>query len=211
MVRNADADCYRADVHVAIIDVPAVLAFEIAAAGEGGHALLKRGQGRQANRSIGRLEWRSGEKRSGAGNEARQVCGLHRLLAAAYCGLGVSERFPLKAGRRDAVHYCQCWLDFCDSCGERVKHRGRNECRSPISANSACTPPKKRPQRGHELRPSEGVLCALGNHKDTSDTPVIIPNPRKSFPEQWPILELRVAYFGQYRNARDHAVPVGAS
>jgi hypothetical protein len=38
MVRDADADRYRADMHVAEIDVPAVLAFRVAATGEGGHA-----------------------------------------------------------------------------------------------------------------------------------------------------------------------------
>jgi hypothetical protein len=34
----------RANVNVAEIDVPAILAFGISAAGEGGHALLKRGR-----------------------------------------------------------------------------------------------------------------------------------------------------------------------
>jgi hypothetical protein len=38
MVRNADADRYRADVHVAVIDVPAIGTLGVAAAGEGGHA-----------------------------------------------------------------------------------------------------------------------------------------------------------------------------
>ena len=39
---NAAAHRDSADLHVAVIDVPAVAAFWIAAAGEGGHALLKR-------------------------------------------------------------------------------------------------------------------------------------------------------------------------
>ena len=34
--------------------------------------------------ALPRLEWRSGDPRSGAGDEARQVGGLHRLLAAAH-------------------------------------------------------------------------------------------------------------------------------
>jgi hypothetical protein len=42
MVRLAGALRDRAGVHVAVVDVPAVLALGIAAAGEGGHALLKR-------------------------------------------------------------------------------------------------------------------------------------------------------------------------
>jgi hypothetical protein len=41
-VRLAGALCDRAGVHVAVIDVPAVLALGISAAGEGLHALLKR-------------------------------------------------------------------------------------------------------------------------------------------------------------------------
>jgi hypothetical protein len=41
--RNADALGDRADVDVSVVDVSAfILRFEIAAAGEGGHALLKR-------------------------------------------------------------------------------------------------------------------------------------------------------------------------
>jgi hypothetical protein len=36
-MRTADADRDRADVHVAVIDVPAALAFGVAAAGELGH------------------------------------------------------------------------------------------------------------------------------------------------------------------------------
>jgi hypothetical protein len=41
-------------VDVAIIDAPAfVMGLEIAAAGERGHALLKRDRGRQANRARG--------------------------------------------------------------------------------------------------------------------------------------------------------------
>jgi hypothetical protein len=43
IVRLADTACDCADVNIAEIDVPAVLAFGIAAAGEGGHPLLKRG------------------------------------------------------------------------------------------------------------------------------------------------------------------------
>jgi hypothetical protein len=42
-VRLAGATRDRADVYIAEIDVPAVLAFGIPAAGEFGHALLKRG------------------------------------------------------------------------------------------------------------------------------------------------------------------------
>src|SRR5260370_5658561 len=41
IVRNAGADGDRAGVDVAIIDVPAVLAFWVAAAGEGGHAAIE--------------------------------------------------------------------------------------------------------------------------------------------------------------------------
>ena len=37
-----------------------------------------------AGRQPPRLQWRSGEPHCLAGDEARQVCGLHRLLAAAY-------------------------------------------------------------------------------------------------------------------------------
>src|SRR5260370_35227198 len=41
IVRNAGADGDRAGVDVAIIDVPAVLAFWVAAAGEGGHGAIE--------------------------------------------------------------------------------------------------------------------------------------------------------------------------
>jgi hypothetical protein len=51
MVRNAGADLDRAGVDVAPIDVPAFLRrIGIAAAGEGGHAALKRSQRVAANR-----------------------------------------------------------------------------------------------------------------------------------------------------------------
>jgi hypothetical protein len=44
IMRVAGADCDRADVHVTVVDVPAFLEdFRIAAAGERGHAPLKRG------------------------------------------------------------------------------------------------------------------------------------------------------------------------
>jgi hypothetical protein len=42
---NPGSERNRADVNIAVIDVPAVVAFGIATAGEGGHALLKRGIG----------------------------------------------------------------------------------------------------------------------------------------------------------------------
>jgi hypothetical protein len=45
-----------------------------------------------------RLEWRSGDARSFAGDEARQERGLHLLLAAAYCQLkcrGIAGRTML--------------------------------------------------------------------------------------------------------------------
>ena len=52
--RNADTLGDRAGADIAIIDVPAFVGgFEIAAAGERGHALLKRDRGRQANRPRG--------------------------------------------------------------------------------------------------------------------------------------------------------------
>src|SRR6266481_3458325 len=41
--RVADASCDRADTHVTVIDVPAIWPFGVPAAGEGGHAALKRG------------------------------------------------------------------------------------------------------------------------------------------------------------------------
>src|SRR6266704_3512315 len=41
--RVADASRDRADAHVTVIDVPAIWPFGIPAAGEGGHAALKRG------------------------------------------------------------------------------------------------------------------------------------------------------------------------
>jgi hypothetical protein len=44
----ARSDRDRAHVHVAIVDVPTVVAFGIAAAGECGHAVLKRSNPRQA-------------------------------------------------------------------------------------------------------------------------------------------------------------------
>jgi hypothetical protein len=44
LVDNAGADRDRAAMDVAVIDVPAVLAFGISAAGESGHVLLKRGR-----------------------------------------------------------------------------------------------------------------------------------------------------------------------
>jgi hypothetical protein len=43
VVRIADASCDRADAHVTVIDVPAIWPFRIPAAGERGHAALKRG------------------------------------------------------------------------------------------------------------------------------------------------------------------------
>jgi hypothetical protein len=52
MMWNADADRDRADVDVTVIDVPAIGALKIAAADESNHAILKRGQSRQANRPI---------------------------------------------------------------------------------------------------------------------------------------------------------------
>ena len=49
-MRNASADRNRADVHVAIVDVPAFLAgIGRSAAGQDGHAPLKRCPERQAN------------------------------------------------------------------------------------------------------------------------------------------------------------------
>jgi hypothetical protein len=48
VARDAGALRDRADVDVAEVDVPTVLALRIAAAGEGGHAPLKRGLGQQA-------------------------------------------------------------------------------------------------------------------------------------------------------------------
>ena len=48
IVRVAAAPSDGADVDVLVKDVPTVLAFGIAAAGEGGHAPLKRGLGGQA-------------------------------------------------------------------------------------------------------------------------------------------------------------------
>jgi hypothetical protein len=51
IVRNAGADLDRAGVNVAPIDVPAFLRrIGITAAGEGGHAALKRSQRAAANR-----------------------------------------------------------------------------------------------------------------------------------------------------------------
>jgi hypothetical protein len=43
IMRVAGADRDRADVQVTVVDVPAFVDFRIAAAGESGHALLKRG------------------------------------------------------------------------------------------------------------------------------------------------------------------------
>jgi hypothetical protein len=49
IVRDAAAERDGADVHIAVIDVPAFLSgFVVAAAGESGHALLKRGRCLQA-------------------------------------------------------------------------------------------------------------------------------------------------------------------
>jgi hypothetical protein len=46
--RHAGADRDRADVHAAIVDVPAVRVFGISAASESGHAPLRRSPGRSA-------------------------------------------------------------------------------------------------------------------------------------------------------------------
>jgi hypothetical protein len=43
--RHAGAERDRTDLHIAIVDVPAIRTFGGAAAGEGGHSLLKRGPG----------------------------------------------------------------------------------------------------------------------------------------------------------------------
>jgi hypothetical protein len=52
-VRDAGAERERADVHVAVVDVPAFLAgVMVAAAGEGGHTPLKRDRTELANRSM---------------------------------------------------------------------------------------------------------------------------------------------------------------
>jgi hypothetical protein len=54
----AGADLDRAHMHVTKIDVPAFLGrIGRSAAGEFGHAPLKRGLSRRANCFIGRLEW----------------------------------------------------------------------------------------------------------------------------------------------------------
>jgi len=56
IVRNAGADFDRAGVDIAIINAPAFLRrIGITAAGEGGHAALKRGQRAAANRPT---DWR---------------------------------------------------------------------------------------------------------------------------------------------------------
>jgi hypothetical protein len=53
MLRNADVDRYRADVHVAVIDVPAFLSVIFgSAAGEGGLPPSKRRPDRLANSPI---------------------------------------------------------------------------------------------------------------------------------------------------------------
>jgi hypothetical protein len=72
------------------VDVPGRGSVVDALAGELGHAPLKPDLGSQTivmGSEPPRLEWRSGEPRSGIGDEARQVGGLHRLLAAAHCRL----------------------------------------------------------------------------------------------------------------------------
>jgi hypothetical protein len=74
IMRNADADRDRADLNVAIVDVPAFLAgMGRSAAGEGGHALLKRDLSGQAinlrakrgrsRRIFGCIRTRSAEKK----------------------------------------------------------------------------------------------------------------------------------------------------
>jgi hypothetical protein len=70
VMRNAGAERDRAHVHVAIIDVPAVLAFGIAAAGEGGHTLLKRSAERSANyQSLGDWKGEEPQRLGGVGRD----------------------------------------------------------------------------------------------------------------------------------------------
>jgi hypothetical protein len=76
------------------------------AAGEGGHAPLKRSLSGETIASAG-LERRSGEPGNGTGVEARQERGFYRLLAAAHC----RQRSPLRGvpvfGHYGADNVCQ--------------------------------------------------------------------------------------------------------
>ena len=60
---DAAADRDRAGVNIAVINVPAVRVFGVAAAGEGRHTLLKRGPKGESNRPTGWAWNRSGSLR----------------------------------------------------------------------------------------------------------------------------------------------------
>ena len=71
-MRTADADRDRGDVHVAVIDVPAVGAFGIASAGELGYAALKRGTWRKASQRGAVVRWFGVARQCGLRRSARQ-------------------------------------------------------------------------------------------------------------------------------------------
>jgi hypothetical protein len=118
------------------------------AAGESGHAPLKRGQNDPATHFYRAPDWRSGEPRSGAGDEARQVCGFYRVLATAHCRL----RRPRIGALRKSIGGAEAAKESKPAKKPRKVASGQKEMLMPIAGRkpakeAAAKKPAAKPQR----------------------------------------------------------------
>jgi hypothetical protein len=97
---------------------------------------------------------------------------------------GLSGQANSSIGRRSGEPYCPSGIEV-RGYDLTASERGQKARWSPqLAANFVLGfphwPKETAPGAWHELGPSEGVLCALGNHKDTSDTPSLFLDPLAS-------------------------------